>query len=92
MEMYDYTASKADWLAWDLPRGGRSVNIPTVGEVARWDVPTCKMEEKVGDVPERARAPGSDLCAVVNSERERSWACLRASSWTRIPELRWSAL
>jgi CBS domain-containing protein len=37
--------------------------------VARKDVPTCSLDEKIGDVRERARAGGWDACVVVNEDR-----------------------
>ncbi len=67
-EVYDYAASKADWMAWGLPREGRSASVPTVGEVTRRDVPTCSLTDTVGDARDRTRAAGSDLCAVVTGD------------------------
>jgi CBS domain-containing protein len=37
--------------------------------VARKDVPTCSLDERIGDVRERAQAGGWDACVVVNEER-----------------------
>jgi CBS domain-containing protein len=37
--------------------------------VARKDVPTCALDERIGDVLERAQAGGWDACVVVNEER-----------------------
>jgi CBS domain-containing protein len=37
--------------------------------VARKDVPTCTLEERIADVRERVRAAGWDVCVVVNEER-----------------------
>jgi Mg/Co/Ni transporter MgtE len=37
--------------------------------VARRDVPTCRLDERVGDVRARVRAAGWDACVVVNEER-----------------------
>ncbi len=68
-EVYDYAPSRADWMAWGLPREGSSASVPTVGEVASRDVPTCALGDTVGDARDRARAAGSDLCAVVTGGR-----------------------
>ncbi|HEV2458806.1 MAG TPA: CBS domain-containing protein [Ktedonobacterales bacterium] len=68
-EVYGYAAGKADWLAWGLPREGRTAQVPTVGEVARRDVPTCGLADRVGDVKARAQAAGLDVCVVVNERR-----------------------
>jgi CBS domain-containing protein len=37
--------------------------------VARKDVPTCALDERIGDVRERVRAAGWDVCVAVNDER-----------------------
>jgi CBS domain-containing protein len=68
-EVYHYAAGKEDWLAWGLPREGRTAQVPTVGEVARRDVPTCGLADRVGDVKARAQAAGLDACVVVNERR-----------------------
>ncbi|TMK86300.1 MAG: hypothetical protein E6G44_03940, partial [Actinobacteria bacterium] len=43
--------------------------LPRAGDVARKDVPTCEMAERLGDVRERVRAAGWNVCVVVNEER-----------------------
>ena len=68
-EVYDYAAGKADWLAWGLPREGTSAGIPTVGDLARRDVPTCALGEKLGAVRERTRAAGWEECVVTKDRR-----------------------
>jgi CBS domain-containing protein len=60
-EVYDYAAGKANWLAWGLPREGRAAQVPTVGAVARRDVPTCGLADRV--------AAGFEACVVVNERR-----------------------
>jgi CBS domain-containing protein len=67
--VYDYVAGKVDWFASGLPREGRLAFVPTIGEVARRDVPTCAPAEKVGAVRERVQKAGWDRCVVVNKER-----------------------
>lgn len=52
-----------------MPTEGEEAAVPNAGAVARSDVPTCGLDEKVGDVRERVRAAGWDLCVVVNAER-----------------------
>jgi Mg/Co/Ni transporter MgtE len=58
-----------DWLAAGLPTEGRNAELPRAGDVARPDVPTCRLEEPIGQVRERVRAAGWDACVVVNDER-----------------------
>jgi CBS domain-containing protein len=68
-EVYDYAAGKANWLAWGLPREGRAAQVPTVGAVARRDVPTCGLADRVADAKARVQAAGFEACVVVNERR-----------------------
>jgi Mg/Co/Ni transporter MgtE len=68
-EVYDYPPGKADWSASGLPMEGTRADVPTIGKVARRDVPTCSPAEKVGAARERVRKAGQDRCVVVNEER-----------------------
>src|SRR5712691_7629384 len=52
-----------------LPVEGTNAERPRAGDVARKDVPTCGLAERMGDVRQRVRAAGWDACVVVNSER-----------------------
>jgi CBS domain-containing protein len=60
---------KLDWLAAGLPTKGTNAERPRAGTVARGDVPTCRLDEPVGEVRERVRAAGWDACVAVNDER-----------------------
>ena len=51
--VYDYVPGKADWFASGLPKEGRLALVPTIGDAARWEVPTCAPVEKIGVVRER---------------------------------------
>lgn len=66
--VYDYVAGEADWLANGLPTEGRDANRSRAGDVATRDVPTCRLQERLGDVWERVRSAGWDSCFVVNDE------------------------
>jgi CBS domain-containing protein len=68
-KVYDYVPGKADWLANGLPKEGKSASIPTIGEAARRDVPTCGLRDGVGEARDRTRKAGWDRCVVVNEER-----------------------
>jgi predicted transcriptional regulator len=68
-EVYDYVAGKLDWLAAGGPIEGTVAGQPRAGDVARGDVPTCGLDERLGEVRDRARAAGFDACVVVNQER-----------------------
>ncbi len=60
---------KLDWLAAGLPTEGSNAFHPRAGDVAGHDVPTCKLDERLGEVRERVRAAGWDACVVVNESR-----------------------
>ncbi len=64
--MLDYVAGKADWLAYGLPREGANLAVPNVGELARRDVPTCRLGDRLAEVQERVREAGWDVCIVVS--------------------------
>jgi CBS domain-containing protein len=68
-EVYDYVAGMLDWLAAGGPIEGTSAGQPRAGDVARGDVPTCGLDERLGEVAARAHAAGWDACVVVNQER-----------------------
>ena len=68
-QVYDYVAGKLDWIAAGLPSEGSEAEKPRAGDVARKDVPTCSLEDRIGDVRERVHAGGWDACVVVNEER-----------------------
>lgn len=67
--VYRYTAGKADWIANGLPTAGELAAVPTVGDLARRDAPTCRLDEPIGAVRARVKAAGWDMCLVVNQER-----------------------
>src|SRR5919201_976122 len=68
-EVYDYEAGKSDWIAAGLPSEGTLARLPRAGDVARKDVPTCRLEERLGEVRDRVKGAGWDVCVVVNDER-----------------------
>jgi CBS domain-containing protein len=52
-----------------LPTEGTDAERPAARDVARRDVPTCRLDEPIGEVRERVRDAGWDACVVVNEER-----------------------
>jgi len=48
---------------------GTNAQKPRAGDIARKDVPTCGLKEKLGPVSERVRAAGWDSAVVVNDQR-----------------------
>ena len=67
-QVFDYVAGKVDWLAGGLPVEGNLADLPRAGDVARSDVPTCRLTEIVGDVRARVQASDHTLCVVTNDE------------------------
>jgi CBS domain-containing protein len=90
-EVYDYTSGKVDWLAAGLPTEGTLARLPRAGDVARKDVPTCSVDERLGDVRDRVHAAGWDACVVVNEERI-VFGLLRARELEGDPEVRIEAV
>jgi Mg/Co/Ni transporter MgtE len=68
-EVYDYTDGKLDWMAAGLATEGTNAQRPRAGVVARGDVPTCGLDDRMKDVRERVAAVGWDACVVVNENR-----------------------
>lgn len=51
--VFRYTPGKMDWAANGLPTEGHLARYPRLGRVARADVPTCRVDERIGDVRDR---------------------------------------
>ncbi|MFL5799247.1 MAG: CBS domain-containing protein [Actinomycetota bacterium] len=69
LRVYDYAGGKLDWMAAGLPTEGSNAGRPRAGDVARRDVPTCSLGERLGDVRDRASEAGWDACVVVTDDR-----------------------
>jgi hypothetical protein len=67
-EVYEYKVGKLDWLAAGLPTEGTNANKPRAGAIARRDVPTCRLDERLSEVRERAHRAGWDVSVAVNEE------------------------
>jgi Mg/Co/Ni transporter MgtE len=68
-EVYEYRGGKLDWMAAGLPTEGTNAEKPRAGALARRDVPTCRLDERLREVRERAQAAGWEAAVVVNGER-----------------------
>lgn len=66
-EVYDYVASKVDWLGAGLAFEGALADQPRLVTLADPAVPTCQLDDASGDV--RARLDGWGFCLVVNDQR-----------------------
>jgi CBS domain-containing protein len=67
-EVYDYVEGKLDWLAAGFETEGTNASKTRAADIARRDVPTCRLDERLGEVRERVRAAGWDACVVTNDE------------------------
>jgi CBS domain-containing protein len=56
-------------LAADLRTEGTNAQKPRAATLARKDVPTCQLDERLIEVRQRAQAAGWNAAVVVNSER-----------------------
>jgi predicted transcriptional regulator len=66
-EVYDYAAGKADWFAAGLPMEGQVAHQVFIGKLARRDAPSCRLEDRVGEVRERVEASGWDQAVVLDA-------------------------
>src|SRR6266568_430685 len=68
-DVSDYVDGKLDWMAAGLPMEGTNAERPRAADVARKDVVTCRLDERLGAVSERAAAGGWEAAVVVNGEK-----------------------
>jgi len=66
-QVYRYTAGKMDWRASGLPVEGQFASEPCAKDIARRDVPTCRLDERVSEA--RRRAGHWPVCVVVNEHK-----------------------
>src|SRR2546427_11307721 len=64
--VYEYAAGKADWGGYGLPVEGTVAKVPSIQQLARTDVPTCRLAETIRDVG--ARLGTWTTCFVLNEE------------------------
>lgn len=86
-EVYDYVPGKVDWLVHRLPIEGERAAEPTVGELARDDVVTCGLEDRVGPVRKRVADSPYPFALVLSGQGRVVLGRLRASMLDCDPEL-----
>lgn len=64
--VFDYVTGLADWTANGLPTEGRLSTILRAGDVVRRDVPTCRLDDRIGDVASQVDAAGDNVCIVTS--------------------------
>jgi hypothetical protein len=60
--VYRYFGGKVDWLAAGRPGEGELADELRIGAIAHDDVPTCRLDQRIGDLN-----VSGDLCVVVNA-------------------------
>ena len=70
-----------------MTAAGTNATLPRAGEVSRKDVPTARLDERLGDVRERVRALGWDAVVATNEERV-VLGLLRSKELGKDPDLR----
>lgn len=85
--VYEYKLGKLDWMAAGLPTEGENSKHPRAADVARKDVPTCGLDERLGDVTKRVGGAGWEAAIVVD-ERRTVLGLLRAAELGKDPDLR----
>jgi CBS domain-containing protein len=67
--VFDYTAGKAEWLAYGLPSEGERADRPRAVHFARQDVATCALDEPVSAVRERLAVSPYGFALVLSEMR-----------------------
>lgn len=68
-QVYRYQAGKDDWLVARLPMEGRKAGIVRAADVARTDIPTCGLKDRVTEVARLVREGDWPLAVVMNERR-----------------------
>ena len=85
-KVFYYKPGKADWLAHGLPaiRENKNQEYLTVADCMQSEVPTCRLDEPVGQVGTRAEQRGSSVCPVVN-EKGIALGMISKRDWDQDP-------
>ena len=67
-QVYDYMPGKVDWLGRGLPREGTKAAQPRAIDVARQDVVTCALDDRVADVQARVTESPYRFAFVVSAD------------------------
>jgi hypothetical protein len=67
--VFDYVPGKMDWVAFGLPVEKGQNGPSMVIERLERQVPTCQLNDSVGEAKRRAEKLGLQICIVVNEQR-----------------------
>ena len=91
--VYDYVPGLADWRAGGLPTEGTAQHVQRVSDATRPDVPTCEIDDPVGEVRSRTYDAGWDECIVIDCDgivvgrlRDQAWEADDAMSVQEVME------
>ena len=91
--VYDYVLGLADWRAGGLPTEGTAPRVQRVSDATRPDVPTCDIDDLLGEVRRRTYDAGWDECIVIDCDgivvgrlRNQAWAANDAVSVEEVME------
>lgn len=87
----DYAAGIADWKAAGLPVEGHGRLDEWVADATRFDVPTCSLDDTVGEVRRRTSAAGWDECVVVDCDGMVAGR-IRGAAWDAAPDVEIAAV
>ena len=92
-QVYDYVPGIADWKAAGLPLEGDSPPVQRVSDATRPDVPTCGIDDLLGEVRHRTYDAGWDECIVVDCDgivvgrlRNQAWEADDATTVEEVME------
>jgi len=85
-DVFHYKGGKLDWMASGQLTEGENSKRPRAADVARNDVATCRLDDRLGDVRERAHATGLDAAVVVDAQRV-VLGLLRGAELAKDPDL-----
>jgi|SRR5215216_5414962 len=85
LQVYRYAAGKRDWFAFGLLMEGAFAAIPKALDVVRREVPTCHLQDPVGEVYRRCQDAGWHVCLVVN-EANIVLGRVRREAWQADPD------
>ena len=67
-DVYDFIPGKTAWLAMGWGREGGDSAKPNVGDLARTDLPVCKLGAKMGEARTATEGSPHNFCLVTNEE------------------------
>ncbi len=91
--VYDYVLGLADWRAGGLPTEGTAPQVQRVSDATRPDVPTCDIDDLLGEVRSHTYDAGWDECIVIDCDgivvgrlRNQAWEADDAISVEEVME------